>query len=158
MTLSNKVDKISSIKDDILNCHTSIIENLNNKGITATKDDKLSTLINKISYITAESLGGTKISTGTFTQSLSYSTSAQTTTINYTPGFVPSYVFVIYGEFTTPNKHWKGENATFSNLYKYSYTDQYITSLEITDITDTSFKINYSCIGASSPLMWIAIK
>ena len=65
-TLKNLVNETTNIKNDIVTCHSSIIEKLNNKGIDAKQDEKLLSLINKIGNITLESLGGMKYATGTY--------------------------------------------------------------------------------------------
>lgn len=63
-TLKNLVDEITTIKNELVACHTNLKTNLKNKNIETSSSDKLDDLITKVSDITLENLGGMVVATG----------------------------------------------------------------------------------------------
>lgn len=90
MILANKVKDIDTIKNDIITCHSVLVEKLNSKGVEANKTEKLPILIDKINNITLESLGGRKYASG-----VAYSSSSKRSFNKSSTATVSCYYFTI---------------------------------------------------------------
>ena len=93
-TLKNLVDETTNIKNELVECHTNLKNNLITKGIEAGSLDKLSVLVGKIKNITATYItAGDSISLYKDTKTYSLS---KITEYTYFP---IEYVFMANGDY-----------------------------------------------------------
>ena len=170
-TLKELVAQTTTIKNELKNCHTSLVNNLTNVGITCSSSDKMQTLIDKIATIET----GTTITEGSYDSTITVSsTSYAYTTITTGTSFTPSRIFVKLGSHirysgTSPtndklvnlfidSKTSTGEYVTASATTTGIKTDFYISN-----ITSDSFRLYYKISTTSytvrlSQITWCAIK
>lgn len=104
-TLKQLVDETTTIKNELVTCHTTLKNNLLSKGVTVGSNDKIPIMINKIN----------EISTGI---EIKYSTSL--------PSAVKNGDFYVISDVTPNNiyiKHYEGENTSLDNAGSYNNGD-----------------------------------
>ena len=78
-TLKSLVDETSNIKNELVECHTNLVNNLNAKGVKVSSFDKLNTLIDKIEtlkVISSIPVAGTDVLLYTDSNEVKYQTAS----------------------------------------------------------------------------------
>lgn len=153
--------QITNIKNEIINLQTSLVTNLNNKGVECSTDDKMSTLIDKVGSI-ATGKKWASISTTIDIRDITTS-EFKFKTIPINVDFIPSEVFVTIKSLVSKN----GSDLTYRPLYNvtvssksnYSYQTSFSAGgmvsnpykFYITNITNSSFDFNYYSYASNAP-------
>ena len=160
LTAEESFDEMSN---DINSLLSTFKTNMMNNGITVESGDKFKALIDKIATMVEEgSDKGIQFAEGTFTANIyNFSDNNDSETINYSPGFIPNYIFVKFTELKEGYDNGSIENALVSNLSTATFpSGVYSFSLSLSDITENSFKINcdsYYGVYDMSGGSWYAI-
>ena len=175
-TLKSLVDETSSIKDELKTCHVNLKNNLIEKGVECSEDNKMSSLIDKVSGIKMKRfISGTVIienepvAMRCVNSSTSYHTNA-CIKINFP--FAVDYLYVYqnddgtginlkYDKFTdtvtTENTSPSAYNTTYNYIYKANYDTTFINEngcrLGVHDGVNTSTNGGHT----GKKLKWIAI-
>ena len=101
--LSNTIQYSENINSEISALKIKLKNNLVGKGIECNSSNTISALIDKISDISVESLGGRKWASGNVNYSSSAGTALGSITIAHNADFTPSLAFVVAEKFWTGN-------------------------------------------------------
>ena len=135
-TLKSLVDETTNIKNELVECHSNLKNNLIAKGVECNDTDKMLSLINKVENIEL----GRKWISGT--SNYASNTQFRDIVISHNSNFAPSLVFVFCGTFGTANTTCK--NVVMSNLGNIYIPSSTVTmNVDSSTITFTSPNSSY---------------
>lgn len=137
-------DSFNEMSDDINGLLSTFKTNMMKNGVSIAGSDKFKQLIDKIATMVEEGSGnGIQFAEGTFTANEYNLSDNKEITINYSPGFIPDYVFVNFEEIIEGYDGYYINNLLVSNLNTSEIpSGSYSFSLSLSNITKNSFKIN----------------
>lgn len=137
-------DSFNEMSDDINGLLSTFKTNMMKNGVSIAGSDKFKQLIDKIATMVEEGNGnGIQFAEGTFTANEYNLSDNKEITINYSPGFIPDYVFVNFEEIIEGYDGYYINNLLVSNLNTSEIpSGSYSFSLSLSNITKNSFKIN----------------
>ena len=139
-TLKTLVDETTNIKNELKSCHSNLSTALTEKGVICETNDKMQSLIDKISNIELGVKFSSGKSKGTFNMNKSSSGYEQTSyTISINLDFKPSNLFVLIPTFTYANGEHKNITLHNSNITQVSYGNMNCAYLKLSSITKKSF-------------------
>ena len=136
-TLSQLVTETTTIKNNLVSCHTNLKNNLTKKGVQCSSTDKLLSLVNKVGEINT----GKKWASGT-AKSSSAMYECITLTVNVKLQFVPSLI-VVMSDRDRYNAVYSGTyfSSSYSDLMYSGGRNNNLSSFNYAYVKDTGFKI-----------------
>lgn len=151
-TLKNLVDETTNIKNELVECHSNLKNNLIEKGVECSDTNKMSSLIDKIANI---ELGKKWASGNLGTYFYSNNNSLwKSVTVEMNLSFIPSMIFIFIDYSNSMTK------AAFiiSNIYANSdkqYTTTSYSHFYINQVDSQSFNLNYKMNGTVTKSAYI---
>ena len=132
-TLKNLVDETTNIKDELVECHANLKNNLIEKGIEVLNSDKIPSLIEKI-----KQLKKIKVEIGTKSYALVYNSKTSTKSNSYTE--ILSYTMLFEGSINI-NFSMTGSSSDAGYLQIYK-NEEMLNSYTKTGTTTTNYSLD----------------